>query len=204
MFWSWSWVAPYDQEIIENLHFPIDEYLLDNDRYSNQRQMTENHAALSVEDEEFLGMVNIFLHLLKERVLFPISPLNMKIKPAFVSSIPTFSSTPFNNIPFENSASKSVHLKIYNSFFLIPPNSKFLISELSDCEHLKAFGLHDLLIMDPPWPNASVARSKSYHTIDIYDLYKIPIHSLLNHDGVIAIWITNHVRMLCLFFFHTN
>lgn len=66
--------------------------------------------------------------------------------------------------------------------------------------------------MDPPWPNKSgmhtmgisdimtfnvnhlkiVQRSSHYETQDIYDLYSIPIKTMMyNKDTIVAIWVTN-------------
>ncbi|KAI8062879.1 MT-A70-like protein [Gongronella butleri] len=45
--------------------------------------------------------------------------------------------------------------------------------------------------MDPPWPNKSVHRSAGYETQDIYDLFKIPMASLLEPGGLVAVWVTN-------------
>lgn len=67
--------------------------------------------------------------------------------------------------------------------------------------------------MDPPWPNKSgknclvwsvgdcrltcsfslapVHRSSHYATQDIYDLYQIPLPSLVHDGALIAVWITN-------------
>ncbi|KAI8391261.1 MT-A70-like protein, partial [Radiomyces spectabilis] len=54
----------------------------------------------------------------------------------------------------------------------------------------------DFVVLDPPWPNKSVHRSGHYESQDIYDLFKIPLSSLLRSDNsdnpaLVAVWITN-------------
>ncbi|KAF8975644.1 Methyltransferase-like protein 4 [Entomortierella lignicola] len=61
--------------------------------------------------------------------------------------------------------------------------------------------------MDPPWQNASVDRMAHYGTLDLYDLFKIPIPELLRSPtqqsltgeckpgGIVAVWITNRAKV---------
>lgn len=55
--------------------------------------------------------------------------------------------------------------------------------------------------MDPPWQNASVDRMGHYDTMDMYDLFKIPIPDLLgakneqDRGGIVAVWITNRTKV---------
>ncbi|KFA65167.1 hypothetical protein S40285_01505 [Stachybotrys chlorohalonatus IBT 40285] len=53
-----------------------------------------------------------------------------------------------------------------------------------------------LIVLDPPWPNRSVRRSKKYRTAsktsDIKELLSlIPVPAKLAPDGLVAIWVTN-------------
>ncbi|KAG0049002.1 Methyltransferase-like protein 4 [Gryganskiella cystojenkinii] len=83
--------------------------------------------------------------------------------------------------------------------FIIPPRSTFIISDLDKIHDLKA------IVMDPPWQNASVDRQARYNTIDLYDLFKIPVPELLKNDtdivaqeavgGLVAVWITNRNKV---------
>lgn len=59
-----------------------------------------------------------------------------------------------------------------------------------------------MVVMDPPWQNASVDRLSRYRTIDLYELFKIPIPELLKtdietsaQDGIVAVWITNRSKV---------
>lgn len=62
--------------------------------------------------------------------------------------------------------------------------------------------------MDPPWQNASVDRMSHYGTMDLYDLFKIPVPDLLRtkcregteeeqqkHGGIVAVWVTNRAKV---------
>ncbi|KAF9110566.1 Methyltransferase-like protein 4 [Mortierella sp. AM989] len=78
--------------------------------------------------------------------------------------------------------------------YLIPPRSQ-------------KNGGFNIIIMDPPWQNASVDRMAHYGTMDLYDLFKIPIpdllgvskeRSLINEcepNGIVAVWITNRAKV---------
>lgn len=60
-----------------------------------------------------------------------------------------------------------------------------------------------MIVMDPPWQNASVDRRSRYKTLDLYDLFKIPIPELLRKvdelntktSPIVAVWITNRSKI---------
>ncbi|KAF9960278.1 Methyltransferase-like protein 4 [Modicella reniformis] len=93
--------------------------------------------------------------------------------------------------------------------YLIPPHSGFVVSDLDRIHGLKGVGLvsasqrggFDIVVMDPPWHNASVDRMSHYGTMDIYDLFKIPIPDLVRakdehgKGGIVAVWITNRAKV---------
>jgi len=96
--------------------------------------------------------------------------------------------------------------------FYIPPGAAFY---LGDCSSSRPFHLavkdvaeqldtprqFDVIVMDPPWPNASVRRTeksgRSAYEISptVWDIrqliFEMDIDVLLANQGVIAIWITN-------------
>ncbi|KAI4794795.1 MT-A70-domain-containing protein, partial [Aureobasidium sp. EXF-8846] len=96
--------------------------------------------------------------------------------------------------------------------FYIPPGAAFY---LGDCSNSRSFHLavkdvaeqldttrqFDVIVMDPPWPNASVRRTeksgRSAYQVSptVWDIrqliFEMDIDVLLANDGVIAIWITN-------------
>ncbi|KAI9598331.1 MT-A70-like protein [Syncephalis fuscata] len=58
--------------------------------------------------------------------------------------------------------------------------------------------------MDPPFPNTSASRGQKYDTLDLYDLFQLPIAKLLaqpcpinndNQGGLLCCWITNRPRI---------
>ncbi|GAA5980045.1 hypothetical protein JCM5350_006007 [Sporobolomyces pararoseus] len=91
---------------------------------------------------------------------------------------------------------------------VLPPSSGFLLSNFSESwsnptssitKIASSIGGWDIVIMDPPWPNTSATRSKSYETFDPYDLWKLDLPKLLdNHDSskpvLVAVWVTNRVK----------
>ena len=46
--------------------------------------------------------------------------------------------------------------------------------------------------MDPPWPNKSVKRLRSYNTFQIDELFDLPIESLCHTNTFVIIWLTNN------------
>ncbi|GAA5916114.1 uncharacterized protein JCM6883_001735 [Sporobolomyces salmoneus] len=89
---------------------------------------------------------------------------------------------------------------------ILPPSSGFLLSNFSESwsdpagaisQIAQEVGGWDILIMDPPWPNASATRSGSYETFDPYDLWKLDVPELLGSAKkpvLVAIWLTNRVK----------
>ncbi|ORY53403.1 MT-A70-domain-containing protein [Leucosporidium creatinivorum] len=87
---------------------------------------------------------------------------------------------------------------------LLPPSSSFLLSSFHTwslpSSHISSFGAKhggwDLLLLDPPWPNASAARAATYDTFDAYDLWQLSLSSLLGSSKpcLVAVWLTNKVK----------
>ncbi|PWW76507.1 MT-A70-domain-containing protein [Tuber magnatum] len=91
--------------------------------------------------------------------------------------------------------------------FYIPPNSSFLLSDFQTSipaftaisTHLRKF---HLVLLDPPWPNKSAARNRTYTTLNRFDIQKLqciplsqtltpPDHASGIRGGLVGIWITN-------------
>lgn len=82
--------------------------------------------------------------------------------------------------------------------FHIPPRASFLLSRFQSstttftvlAERLQRF---HFILLDPPWPNRSAARSNTYSTLSITHLLRLPISAALVPDGagLIAVWVTN-------------
>lgn len=61
-----------------------------------------------------------------------------------------------------------------------------------------AHGGASLVVVDPPWPNWSAKRAQGYDTlVDLYEMWRIrpALESLLGPDTLLAVWVTNAVRM---------
>ncbi|GAA5904749.1 hypothetical protein JCM6882_008364 [Rhodosporidiobolus microsporus] len=86
---------------------------------------------------------------------------------------------------------------------LIPPSSGFLLADFfswsSASSGIAALGKEvggwNVVVIDPPWPNASATRSSSYDTFDAYDLWKLDLPALLgDKPALVAVWLTNKVK----------
>ncbi|GAA5971859.1 hypothetical protein JCM11641_001543 [Rhodosporidiobolus odoratus] len=86
---------------------------------------------------------------------------------------------------------------------LLPPSSGFLLFDFfswsSPSSGIASLGAQvggwDVVVIDPPWPNASATRSSSYETFDAYDLWKLDLPALLgDKPALVAVWLTNKVK----------
>lgn len=80
----------------------------------------------------------------------------------------------------------------------MPPNSTLLCGDIATTRDTlnSSAPRFDLVILDPPWPNRSAQRKKSYEisygSSDIQELLSsIPIRDHLADQGLIGLWITN-------------
>lgn len=80
------------------------------------------------------------------------------------------------------------------SAFIIPPESSFDLCSIQDYFNNGSQNQFDVILMDPPWPNRSVARGKKYKTESNYEtllLEEMKIQSILKTDAIVFVWITN-------------
>lgn len=82
--------------------------------------------------------------------------------------------------------------------FYLPPNSTALLGNIMDTSEymLETVPSFDFILMDPPWPNRSARRKRSYdisyNSTDIKTLLnEPPLNGSLAENGFIAVWITN-------------
>lgn len=55
---------------------------------------------------------------------------------------------------------------------------------------------YSTILLDPPWPNKSVKRSKSYNTMfQLEDLCDLPIENIISKNGIVIIWLTNNPKV---------
>lgn len=117
-----------------------------------------------------------------------LSSLRFVVKPKIsLPPMPDASSAPTTTNLFHkvihNSCATEVVAMAHNIPVLLPAQSKFL---MSDVQHLAPVLTElgdtgaDLVVMDPPWENASVKRSKKYSTMTPKQLRQLPIKRLLS------------------------
>ncbi|SCZ98911.1 BZ3500_MvSof-1268-A1-R1_Chr7-1g09313 [Microbotryum saponariae] len=113
-----------------------------------------------------------------------------------------------NRIIMNDSPERHALLKLTsNSSLVLPPRSAFLLQDFSRWSlpgspiwrFAQVIGGWDLVVLDPPWPNASAARSSSYHTFDPYALGKLDMTALLQSETstrptLVAVWLTNKIK----------
>ncbi|KAF1335449.1 Methyltransferase-like protein 4, partial [Globisporangium splendens] len=77
------------------------------------------------------------------------------------------------------------------SSVLLPARSSFAVCDVRSLTDLP-LGHFKLIVMDPPWENKSVGRSKRYTMFHHTQLLKIDVCSLADNDEcVLGIWVTN-------------
>ena len=119
------------------------------------------------------------------------------------------------NKHIRNSSAKSIVVNCDNSSYIIPPKSSFLMSDIFHVDSLVKFApssKFNLVVMDPPWSNKSVKRSRHYNMLssqtspsdssnftkqrryeDVgYMFDQIDLVNLLHEDGLVAVWVTNN------------
>ncbi|RKP08889.1 MT-A70-domain-containing protein [Thamnocephalis sphaerospora] len=109
----------------------------------------------------------------------------------------------------ESDQSKRIRVSQTGDVFLVPPRAQFLASDIEQCrflKHIAPMPQHgfDLIVMDPPYPNVSAERGSQYATLDMYDLFKLPIAQLLvapcqvigkvRPGGLLCCWTTHRPR----------
>ncbi|KAK4055518.1 hypothetical protein OIV83_000064 [Microbotryomycetes sp. JL201] len=86
---------------------------------------------------------------------------------------------------------------------VMPPSSAFALSDFASWSE-PALGIGklgqqhggwDVIVIDPPWPNASASRSSTYGTFDPYSLGKLDLKGIMgSHPTLVACWVTNRVK----------
>uniref|UniRef100_A0A061S4K4 Methyltransferase-like protein 4 n=1 Tax=Tetraselmis sp. GSL018 TaxID=582737 RepID=A0A061S4K4_9CHLO len=90
---------------------------------------------------------------------------------------------------------------IMGSRYILPSDSTFLLSDISCLEPLvheaSNCGGYNLVVVDPPWENASARRSSSYITMPPKRLFQLPLRQIMPLQGqaIVALWLTNRKRV---------
>ncbi|KAM6900562.1 N(6)-adenine-specific methyltransferase METTL4 [Xenentodon cancila] len=101
----------------------------------------------------------------------------------------------------ENNRDWAAVVSLMGEEYVIPPHSAFLLSDLTRIQPLVQYGkTFDLIVMDPPWENKSVKRSRRYNYLPSSQLKRLPIPQLASPNCLVATWVTNrpsHLRFVC-------
>ncbi|XP_058533039.1 N(6)-adenine-specific methyltransferase METTL4 isoform X2 [Ochotona princeps] len=97
----------------------------------------------------------------------------------------------------ENSSGFTKMITLMGQKYLVPPNSSFLLSDISHMQPLlnsrKRF---DVIVIDPPWKNKSVKRSHRYSYLSPSEIKQIPIPELAAPNCLVVTWVTNRQKHL--------
>ncbi|XP_051796594.1 N(6)-adenine-specific methyltransferase METTL4 isoform X1 [Acanthochromis polyacanthus] len=84
--------------------------------------------------------------------------------------------------------------------YVIPPHTAFLLSDFIRIQPLVHYGrMFDLVVMDPPWENKSVKRSRRYSCLPSSQLKRLPVPLLASPNCLVVTWVTNrpsHLRFV--------
>ncbi|XP_020650182.3 N(6)-adenine-specific methyltransferase METTL4 [Pogona vitticeps] len=97
----------------------------------------------------------------------------------------------------ENNTNHAKIIALMGQKYLFPPQSAFLLSDISVMQPLldynKKFGV---IVIDPPWENKSVKRSKRYSYLSHWQIKQIPVPALAAPDCLVVTWVTNRQKHL--------
>ncbi|KAF2428656.1 MT-A70-domain-containing protein, partial [Tothia fuscella] len=118
---------------------------------------------------------------------------------------------------FHNYSNKSARMTIPGPhIFTIPPESTLVLGDCSTPAHFRSTlrfysseadmkRIFDFILMDPPWPNASVKRKEAYFISHMLRdtktlLLSMDLDQCVAPNGLMGIWITNRpsIRQLVL------
>uniref|UniRef100_A0A8C5Q6A6 Methyltransferase 4, N6-adenosine n=1 Tax=Leptobrachium leishanense TaxID=445787 RepID=A0A8C5Q6A6_9ANUR len=80
--------------------------------------------------------------------------------------------------------------------YLIPPKSSFLLSDITCIQPLLKYKKYNIIVIDPPWENKSVKRSKSYSYLSPGQMKQLPIPGLADTECLVVTWVTNRQKHL--------
>ncbi|GLD54636.1 methyltransferase-like protein 4 isoform X1 [Lates japonicus] len=100
----------------------------------------------------------------------------------------------------ENRADWAAVVTLMGEEYVIPPHTAFLLSDFTQIQPLVHYGRKfDLIVMDPPWENKSVKRSRRYSSLPSSQLKRLPIALLASTNCLVVTWVTNrpsHLRFV--------
>ncbi|XP_072460426.1 N(6)-adenine-specific methyltransferase METTL4 isoform X1 [Notamacropus eugenii] len=97
----------------------------------------------------------------------------------------------------QNSSNFTKMIILMGQKYLLPPKSSFLLSDLSCIQPLLSYGKkYDVIVIDPPWQNKSVKRSKRYNYLSSWQIKQIPVPKLAAPNCLVITWVTNRQKHL--------
>ncbi|KAJ8762403.1 hypothetical protein K2173_007563 [Erythroxylum novogranatense] len=104
----------------------------------------------------------------------------------------------FNNL-VGNEMETEVVAQLLGRNYIIPRDSCFYMSDLGQIRNLIPAEPHcgfNLIVIDPPWENASVRQKLMYPTLPNRHFFLLPIKQLSHVDGaLVCLWVTNREKL---------
>ncbi|WZZ58074.1 methyltransferase-like protein 2 [Brassica napus] len=105
----------------------------------------------------------------------------------------------FNNL-VANETEEEVDAEFSNRRYIMPRKSCFYMSDLLHLRNLVPAKHEDgfnLIVIDPPWENASAHQKSKYPTLPNRYFLSLPIKQLTHAEGaLVALWVTNREKLL--------
>jgi N6-adenosine-specific RNA methylase IME4 len=84
-----------------------------------------------------------------------------------------------------------------DAVYRLPPRCRFALSSAARLPGLLPTRCFTLLLVDPPWEAASVARSGCYTPLSPREVQALPVRALCDPRGaLVALWVTNRERTM--------
>ncbi|XP_034562735.1 N(6)-adenine-specific methyltransferase METTL4 [Notolabrus celidotus] len=100
----------------------------------------------------------------------------------------------------ENKEECAAVVSLMGEEYVIPAHTAFLLSDFTRIQPLVHYGSRfDLIVIDPPWENKSVKRSRRYSSLPTTQLKRLPVPLLASSNSLVVTWVTNrpsHLRFV--------
>ncbi|CAL5205935.1 unnamed protein product [Lathyrus oleraceus] len=104
----------------------------------------------------------------------------------------------FNNLVVNDMEDDAV-VEILNNHYIVPRESCFYMSDLGQIRNLIPAHTDcgfNLIMVDPPWENASARQKSRYPTLPNRYFLSLPIKQLTHTEGaLVALWVTNREKL---------
>lgn len=104
----------------------------------------------------------------------------------------------FNNLVANDTKDDAV-AEILDNCYIVPRESCFYMSDLGQIRNLipaHADSGFNLIVVDPPWENASAHQKSRYATLPNRYFLSLPIKQLTHTEGaIVALWVTNREKL---------